>query len=464
MDFICNCPYCWFELKINSEKPYFYIHPPNFQFKEKYDLRRIFFWTNLTPPKSEDKIIQCENCRNFFHIELLPSDPLSNESTKKQVVLSCNNYLALEKIIDKSYIFINRILKTNITNPLILNTILVLSMLLIFIILPSIISGSIEILKYDYWLFVTPVLFILLLTSFKRQLKIIHESLNYDVFPILLHENYKKTNHYQIFKNTSINCFFFGQPTKNKLDIVLSPPFLFGLLGCLIGLRFFMFFLPIESTLYEVVAAYPFNSHIYTSVIFNIGYLLFHIPFWFTTGTIVWISLITPNLIAKIAKNIPLQINPLQEIGGTEFFGEILLKSNVSIGILALGVPAYILRNQEIFDPTWLYFNILLMVIFVIVIFFSFFHPLYPIHVKMKQNKLKETNDLINEIDYSKIKNGKISHDEINLNILRIELIKKISLKNEWPFNFPVLVKIILLSLIPLIQLIISIFSLVSFP
>ena len=95
---------------------------------------------------------------------------------------------------------------------------------------------------------------------------------------------------------------------------------------------------------------------------------------------------------------------------------------------------------------------------------FSFFHPLYPIHVKMKQNKLKETNDLINEIDYSKIKNGKISHDEINLNILRIELIKKISLKNEWPFNFPVLVKIILLSLIPLIQLIISIFSLVSFP
>lgn len=460
MEIKCNCPYCWSELEATSDKPYFYLHPPNFQQKGKCKLFNIFFWKGKLPCDVKIRTIKCEHCNNFFNIEFWPNDFLSDKKLQKQTTTSCNNYLLLEKLVEQSYTIINKIFNTNLKNHLILNTFLVLNMFFFLMFIPSIIFGSIEQLKYDYWLFATPVFFILLLTSFTNQMDIIHKSMNFDNFPISLHENYKKSYHYQIYSKSAIKCFFFGHSTDNIISKVVSPPFLCGLIGCLIGFRFFMYFLPIEPTIFEVVTTNQFNSHIYTSIPFNIGYFLFHVPFWFTIGTIVWVSLMTPNLIAKITNQIPLQINPLQDIGGTELFGEILLKSNISIGILALGVPGYILRNRDILDPTWIYYNILLMSLFIVIIFFSFFYPLYPIHKKMKQHKLKEINDLTNEIDYVKIKNGQLSRDEIAQNILRIELIKKISQKNDWPFNFHILIKIILLSLIPIIQLCISLFSL----
>jgi hypothetical protein len=233
-----------------------------------------------------------------------------------------------------------------------------------------------------------------------------------------------------------------------------------GLIACVIGFRFFLYFLPSQITFFELIVNHS-NPHIYTSILFNVGYLIFHIPFWFTIGTVFWLSIITPNLIGKISNNIPLRINPLQDIGGTEILGEILLKSNVSIGILALGVPVYFLRNQDIIDPTWIYYNIFLMSFFVVTIYFGFFHPLYPIHKKMKQNKVRELNDLIDKINYSKIKDGTASQEEVNLNLLRVELINKISSKNEWPFNFDIFIKIILLSFIPMVQLIVSIYSII---
>jgi hypothetical protein len=101
------------------------------------------------------------------------------------------------------------------------------------------------------------------------------------------------------------------------------------------------------------------------------------------------------------------------------------------------------------------------MSFFVVTIYFGFFHPLYPIHKKMKQNKVRELNDLIDKINYSKIKDGTASQEEVNLNLLRVELINKISSKNEWPFNFDIFIKIILLSFIPMVQLIVSIYSII---
>lgn len=460
MDHICNCPYCWCEILICSDKPRIYFHPLDFVPNGKNDIRNIFFWKNELPTNVETKIVKCDKCSNSFHIELWPFDHPIEKNENKTPPLPCNDYLLLEKIINRSYVLINKVFHAHITNFWLLNTILVFSMFFAFMIIPALISGAIEKLLNDYWLFVTPIIFILLLTSFKRHLHLIHKSLNFEDLPISLHENYKKTDHYIFFKNTSIRCFFFGpHQSKNWLSI-LSPPILCGIIACIIGFRFFLYFLPAKFTIMELSTIGQTSPHVYSSIIFNIGYLLFHIPFWFTIGTIVWISLITPNYIAKISKNIPLKINPLQDIGGTEIFGDILLKSNVSLGILALGLPAYFIRNQDIFDQTWIYYNIFLLGIFIIFIFFGFFYPLYPIHKKMKEAKLKEINDLITKIDYSKIKNGKLSHDEINFNLLRIELINKISLKNEWPFNLNILIKIFLVSLIPLIQLIISICSL----
>ncbi|WP_321507496.1 hypothetical protein [uncultured Methanoregula sp.] len=340
-----------------------------------------------------------------------------------------------------------------------MNTILVLILFALLIVLPAFVTGSIEKLQYDYGFFITPVIFILLLTAFKKHTDIIRKSLKYETLPVALDEEYKKTRDYNLFTTTSIRCFFFG-PSVSTTARLISPPVLFGLVLCIIGIRRFLYFLPAELTMRETMIASDVAAHIYTSILFNMGYLLFHILFWFALGTIIWISLITPNLIAKMAGTLPLQINPLRYIGGTEIFGEILLRSNIPIGIIALGVPAYLFRNQQVSDPTWMLFNIVLMSVFVIMIFFGFFYPLYPIHVKMREYKFREMNDLADRIEYAKIRDGAVSRDEIHLDMLRVELINRIATKNEWPFDYDLLAKIILLSMIPLVQMIISIYQL----
>lgn len=460
MDQTGNCPYCGSEFCIQSTKPFIYIHPPDFLLRKKYDIRRIFYWRNGLPPDVEDTIVTCQNCSNSFHVESWPVNPLAQKSPEGFTKISCNNSLFFENILDRSYAIINKIFRTNFTNYYILNTILVLGLFLVLIILPAFVTGSIEKLKYDYWFFVTPLIFILLLIAFKKQTAIIRNSLKYDTLPVALDEQYKKTRHYEVFNDTSIRCFIFGPSHTSMPGKLISPPVLFGLFICVIGFRRFLYFLPAELTVRETMIASQVTTHIYTSILFNLGYLLFHLVFWFALGTIIWISLITPNLIAKISRNIPLRINPLKYIGGTEVFGEVLLTSSVPIGIIALGVPGYLFRNQEVSDPTWLIFNVFLMSIFIIMIFFGFLYPLYPIHDKMRKHKFDAMDELTDRVDYAKIRDGNISREEINLNILRVELINRIGTKNEWPFDYDLLAKIILISMIPFVQLFISIYKL----
>ena len=172
-------------------------------------------------------------------------------------------------------------------------------------------------------------------------------------------------------------------------------------------------------------------------------------------GTVVWLSLFTPCFIFAISNNLPLRIEPLEDIGGPEVMGKILLKSNVSIAILALGFIAYVLRNGSILklDPSFETFNIFLLSLFAFAILLSFLLPLYPIHKKMQSCKKDEIDDLIKQIDYKTIKECKVSPADIHLNLLRFELIRRISSKKEWPFDFETLSKNPGLTLIPLVEI-----------
>jgi len=343
-----------------------------------------------------------------------------------------------------------------------LNNIIVIAILwgtLLF--LPSVITGSIEKFPDDKPLFITPVLFILLVTVIQNQLDVIRTSfisatVDREVLPVKLHDTYKRSSHYDLFKNISVKRFFFGKPYDTWRDLC-TPPVIFGLTGIFIGMFYFVYFLPPLSgwTVYELITPSS-NPLIYTSWIFNLGWLLFYLPFWVSIGTVLWLSLITPYFVAKISHNYPLKIDHLQDIGGPEIFGDILLKSNLSIFVLALGFIAYLIWNYQ----TPPYTTIVLMSFFPVAIFFGFFYPLYPIHLKMKEFKVKEIGELRKKIDYNKIRDGTATHDEIHLNLLRLELIDKISSKNEWPVRFDVWVKVVSVILIPAISIIFNTYNL----
>jgi len=495
----CNCPYCGIENSVATEKIFIYSYP--LKFRSYGIFHGIFLWNNRLPNDVEQTEIVCNNntCKRTFYLQCWPHNPFQIDQENTGQIKISNEKLFLEDLIDHAHECINnfiyKIFKFRIANEshidtndkslgemLILNTILVGTMFFFLMLLPAFVTGSLEKLGNDRLIFVTPVLFILLLTSFQRQIGIIHESLlKFNSLPVLLHKKYPKWPDYHKFNDALIERFFFGHPCKNKLKKAITPPYtniekwtqlsppplIFGIVAILVGLIFYHYFMPTGGftffnnyipyggfTLTEVITAES-NPIIYTSGLFNIGYLLFHAPFWFVIGTIVWLSLVTPCFIYTISRNLPLRIDPLKDIGGPEVLGKILLKSNVSIALLAMGFIAYVIRNESILkrDPTFEIFNVFLLSIFSLVIVFGFLLPLYPIHKKMKMSKENEINDLTGKIDYEKIKTGTASLAEVNLNLLRVELINKISSKREWPFNFDTLSKNVFLTLIPLFEL-----------
>gem|GEM_PF-5693600 len=405
--------------------------------------------------------------------------PHTDILNRKQARIA-NEKLLLEKFIDIAHTHIKKNLHTISTRYLpfplfdtftegsnkqdsigvmvFLNTIVVATLFLVFMVIPSLLSGGIEKLLNDRYLFATPVLFILLLTSFQRQIGIIRDKLKFEVLPLGLHEKFIRDSDGSLIHNATIKRFFFGHPGEDVWSRIFQPPLVFGIGAIIIGVVFYHYFWPAHLTLYEDMTP-GLNGVIYTSILFNIGYLLFHSPFWFVIGTVVWLSLVTPTFIFTIARNIPLRINPLQDIGGTEILGDVLLKSNVSIVLLACGFIAYVFRNGSILklDPTFEFFNIFLLSLFACAIVFGFLLPLYPIHKIMKISKDEEVASLTDAIDYDTIKKQNPTLEDINLNLLRLELIKKISMKKEWPFNYDTFVKIVFMTLIPVIELIVNV-------
>jgi hypothetical protein len=342
----------------------------------------------------------------------------------------------------------------SIIDTLIKNTSLVAFWWFIVFFYPSIITGSIKKFGTNPALFVAPIVFILVLTMFQMQTRNIPNFSISNKFPgYFLYEGYNESNKdFLLFLNSSIKRFFFGK--KGKIFI---PPLFFGLIADLLGLIYFINYIPYQTTFFEVITP-DSNPIVYTSFLFNIGWLSFYLPFWFTIGTIVWLCLIIPNFMAKIAKYFPFRIITLQDIENLNDFGDILLHSNFHIVLLAIGFFIYYDLNSSIDIKL----NLVFLGIFLIAIIFGFINPLYPIHKKMQNLKEQEINNLNRMIDYDKIKANKLTSEEISQNLLHLELIKIINAKPEWPFKLPTLIQIVIMVSIPLIEVLNSINSLLK--
>lgn len=341
---------------------------------------------------------------------------------------------------------------------LIMNTVIVIILWTLLLFYPAIITDTILKFHYDQAImYIIPLFFIVMLTIYQGQISLISEINNPQDLSVLgLNKTYKESHHCTKFKEVSINGYFYG--VKGKPHLIRM---LFGFIAVCLGVWYFMFYWPPYLSLFEVITPVS-NPPIFYSWPFKMGWLAFYLPFWFILGSIVWVNLAISNYIHKIACHIHLKFSFSSREGDTKKLGEILVKSNMYLALLALGFIYYWYFNINNKSAVFLKFNLILMSIFVIVIFFGFILPLLPIHREMKAVKKEEISQLMKEIHYDKILKKMNRMDEINYNLLRIELIKEISSRSVWPFQFNSFIKIIIMTLIPLIQMISSIHSMLN--
>jgi len=519
------CPYCWSNSTQNPEIKDIYSHPLKFQPFDTFHsqlFHRSVISNNGLPSHFQEVEQSCIKCKEKFSIlKTTKGDQNLQEILINKGKSKTNDRLAFEIFIDYSHENINNLViifglfciffgiiealygatPTIINYPremvglllffcglvilslgiylkiklnglyhtneslwkkFCLNTIVVLIMWNILIFLPSIITGSVDKFPNDKPIFITPFLFIGLLTIFQYQLDGVIRKYFVPLSPKIddlmgrLDPVYKQSFHYNLFRNVSIQRFFFGKRYDRWLD-VLTPGVFFGLIGIFIGMFYFVYFLPplwgYSFSFYEGTTSNPL---VYTSWLFNLGWLLFYLPFWILIGTVTWLTLITPYFIDKMSKNLPLSIDHLHDIGGPEIFGDILFKSITSMILLLGGFIVYLIWNYQTPPGT----TILLMILLAAAMFLGFFYPLIPIHNKMKAIKSQEIRELRRMIDYEKIKKGTVTPDEIQLNMLRLKIIDKISSQNEWPIRYTIWLKIIPLTLVPFFTIIVDLYIL----
>jgi len=528
-DLSSTCPYCWSCNMQDKKMNHIYSHPMKFQPHDTFFWRifhRCVISNNSLPSHMQEIELPCNKCNvNYSILKTTKNENRFLETLIKNGNSRTNDKLMFEFFVDYSHENIDILIiilgtvciffgifeilfgaphtiiqssremlglmicisglvmiplgiylrmklkkiwqgKKSLWKKFCLNIVVVLVLWTALILLPSIVTGSIDKFPEDKPVFITPVLFIGLLTIFQFQLDRVIRIYFVPISPKIenllkrLDKNYKQSPHYNLFKQISIQRFFFGKQYDKWWDI-LTPSVIFGLIGIIIGMLYFVYFLPPfwgeNFSFYEVITPQS-NPLVYTSWLFNIGWLLFYLPFWVSIGTVTWLTLITPCFIARMSNNLPLSIDHLHDIGGTEIFGDILFKSITSMILLLGGFIIYLIWNYQTPPGT----TMLLMILLALAIFLGFFYPLIPIHNKMKAIKNQEIQELREMIDYEKIKTGIITQDEVQLNILRLKLIDKISSKNEWPIRYNVWLKIIPLTLAPIITIIAGLFNILT--
>ena len=218
----CNCPFCGSENSILTTKTHVYAHP--IRLRTYGFLHGIFFWDNRLPSEVEFKEPVCDNCKKSFYVQCWPHDPFHEDHKKKPVT---NEKLFLEDILEKSHEYIKALVNSvpfvkvrgdSLRDMLILNGYLVGILFTVLMVAPAVLTGAGEKLFQDSYIIVTPIIFVLLLTSFQRQILIVHNSLlKFNALPVLLPEEYQKRTDYHQFNNTSIKRFFFGHHCKDRL-------------------------------------------------------------------------------------------------------------------------------------------------------------------------------------------------------------------------------------------------------
>ena len=205
-------------------------------------------------------------------------------------------------------------------------------------------------------------------------------------------------------------------------------------------------------------------------LIYAYFFVLFVIYICACIGAIVIETIIT---LGVITSRIPLKINLLNDVGGTELFGRVIISAialtffvvSMIMLLMTLGTSPDINLNAPISELTKVDISnyklvdlspyIGYIMIFLACLIYSFIHPTLAIHQQIK-NKKDEEIDRINskiEVLHENLGGNPQNSEEI---VYLIDSKKRIKSVKEWPFKIDSLIQFIGALLIPIITLIIK--------
>lgn len=456
-----NCPYCWAKNEIEVERGYEIIwpHPPNFGEPYKNNKPRTYFWAfwSIYCFIHRDRIITkeylkvCHKCGHKFHIHA----DLSNYEENPRYTDSQKYYISLllgkNKKIERKP-FLENILD-GFCNLLRIKYpigcfLFILMPCIIFWILPIIAVGGFSKLSHDYSFVFIFILFVLMFILLKRHCNILRNCLNCEQLPFLIHEKYRKSIQCKILEEWTFRGNIFGHPFQK-----ITPPTVCGLVAATVFIIWQInYIINIANTFYETPyeGSYPF---VYTSYIHAIACIPFWALIYFIIGNITWIFMATVSLVGLMTRHIPLKIDPMKDMGGTEILGKMLLSSLYPFAILGGGIPIAIFWSSQ--KVSLFVVCVFFILCFMFLIAFGFFYPLWPIHRELKKKKEKEQNEILSKLSLSKIKDGMDLKDTIYTQLL-LDTYSKISMMREWPFRVDTLIKACSAILFPFISLLIN--------
>ncbi len=448
---VYHCPYCWAKNKIKIEGDYKIIryHPPDFQV-EQYNLPLVF-WDIKFPEDIREFSSRCNKCGRDIHVELWPYS-IGDKRNSKNVNYYLKLGLGKTNKIDHEFFLesiLTRFCKSLRVNYVIGSFFFMLTLALIWII-PLTITGGLSRVINDYGFLVIFIMSFLMLILLKRHSDILRKYLDCRNLPILLHENYLKSNWCTTLEEMSFKGNVLGHP----YSLIKAPTFC-GLVAVLfyilwritifINTNNFDAFLELTTTYYS----------------FHISFIsfLFGIPFWtmllLIIGNVIWLFLATASLTGLIGRFMPLNINVIKELGGVEIFGKILLSSSYPMATIGVCLPIMLVVGLG-FGTLVFLLGLFLIFLFMLMMGIGFFYPLIPIHKKIKKIKENEMEKISNRLDvaYSKIKEDyrKIPEKELLSNHLLISYYNRILNLSEWPFKINTLIKIFSAIIIPLLS------------
>ncbi len=453
-----NCPYCWAnnEKEIVGNFKVVLSHPPLFRCSKEFPEAKIpfwFFWAVKSPKGVREGSVECINCHRDFWVGLFPYDSDDPKNSK-----DLNYYLKLAigetEVIERKF-FLEDVLDRfsdflHIKNYALACLLFILIPTMLFWILPIIALGGFSKISHDYGFFYLFVLFVLMLIFLKHYCIEFRNVLDFKKLPLPLSEQYKNSTLGKQHEEAT-KAFVLGHPFQK-----ITPPTICGLVAVAIFLVWQINFTTnIASTFYETpyFGSYPFT---YTSYILSVLVIPFWAMIYFIVGNIVWIFMATIALLGLLTRYTSFDINPLKEMGGTEVFGKIMLLSLYPFATVGAGIPVLIIVGSYFQKFYGLLIAIFFVSLFVFLLAFGFFFPLWPIHKKLKEEKEKQKNEILNKISLPTIKEGMNLKEAMNTN-LRLGIFNKISSMHEWPFKFDTLIKAVSTILIPFISLVVNI-------
>lgn len=449
-----HCPYCWAEstLKVKGNYDIVTSHPMIVPTSDEFP-QAIFpcwmFWVAKYPIGVREGSTECQSCGRIFYVGLFPygyddfrysTDIKYYLNILREKKTSERKFL-LEDILDR---FSNYF---RIGYPL--NCFFfILALFTLFCIIPAIPLRGLSKISHDYGL---PFLLFfsgLMLVFLKHHSMMLVNTLNFQKMPIFLSNQYKDSNLCtQLEEN--LRGWIFGHPFQ-----MIKPPTFCGL----VAVAFFLiwhinYVFNMCSTFHETpFTEFPITYTSYMSAIIST-------PFWamiyFIIGNITWFFFVTTALVGLITRNLPIEINLLKEMGGTEIFGKIVLSSAYTAAAIGAALTINVIwsSGQETYV---LLISILLCSIFISLMIFGFFYPLLPIHKELKQKKEVEIDKILKKISLPAIEGEMNLRDALHTYLLW-DLFGKISRMNEWPFRTAIIIRLSSTILLPLTSSIINI-------